>query len=130
MEALLNDLPLTYASSDISDLNLITPSHLLHGRRIVKLPYTSVQEDKICDPNFITGGSEIRHRAKKQALILQHFENRCKCEYPTALREPHRVTGNNHQEVKTEDVVLVHDDTPRVNWKMAVIELVNKGQTE
>ena len=127
VEVLLNDCPLTYASSDINDLNPITPSHLLHGRRIVKLPHTSVQEDEICDPNFITGGSEIRHRAKKQALILQHFENRWKREYLTALRETHRVTGNNHQEVKAGDVVLIHDDTPRVNWRMAVIESVNKG---
>ena len=127
VEALLNDRPLTYALSDINDLNPITPSHLLHGRRIVKLPHTSVQEDEICDPNFITGGSEIRHRAKKQALILQHFENRWKREYLTALRETHRVTGNNHQEVKAGDVVLIHDDTPRVNWRMAVIESVNKG---
>ena len=127
VEALLNDRPLTYASSDINDLNPITPSHLLHGRRIVKLPHTSVQEDEICDPNFITGGSEIRHRAKKQVLMLQHFENRWKREYLTALRETHRVTGNNHQEVKARDVVLIHDDTPRVNWRMAVIESVNKG---
>ena len=115
VEALLNDRPLTYASSNINDLNPITPSHLLHGRRIVKLPHTSVQEDEICDPNFINGGSEIRHRAKKQALIFQHFENRWKLEYLTALRETHRVTGNNHQEVKAGDVVLIHDDTPRVN---------------
>ena len=53
VEALLNDHPLTYASSDIKDLNPINPSHLLHGRRIVKLPHTSVQEDEIfptCPP--------------------------------------------------------------------------------
>ena len=25
------------------------------------------------------------------------------------------------------DVVLVHDNTTRVNWKLAVIELLNKG---
>lgn len=31
------------------------------------------------------------------------------------------------QEVKVGDVVLVHDDVPRVNWKLAVIEAVNKG---
>ena len=74
MEALLNDRPITYASSDIDDLNPITHSHLLHGRRIVKLPHTDVQEDEIHDPDFMIGTSEIRHKAKKQALILKHFE--------------------------------------------------------
>jgi len=29
--------------------------------------------------------------------------------------------------VKIGDVVLMHDDTPRVQWKLAVIEQVNKG---
>ena len=123
VEALLNDRSITYASCDINDLNPITPSHLLHGRRIVKLPHTDVQEDEI----YTTGASEIRQRAKKQALILQHFATRWRCEYLTALQETHRVTGNNHQEIKPGDVVLIHDDTTRVNWKMAVIESVNKG---
>ena len=71
--------------------------------------------------------SEIRHRAKKQALILKHFATRWNCEYLTALRETHTVTGNNHQAVKVGDVVLIHDDTAQVNCRMAVIESVNKG---
>ena len=29
--------------------------------------------------------------------------------------------------MKIGDVVLVHDDTKRVNWKLAVIESVNRG---
>ncbi|XP_065894153.1 uncharacterized protein [Dysidea avara] len=126
VEAILNDRPLTYVSPDISDLSPITPSHLLHGRRIVKLPHTTVQEDEICDPNYMNG-PEVRHRAKRQAIIIQHFENRWKSEYLTVLRETHRVTGNNHQEVKAGDIVLVHDDAARINWRMAVIESVNKG---
>ena len=89
VEALLNDRLLIYASSDIKDLNPITPSHLPHGRRIVKLPHINVQEDEIHGPDF--------------------------------------TTGNNHQAVKVGDVVLIHDDTARVNWRMAVIESVNKG---
>ena len=46
----------------------------------------------------------------------------------TALRETHRTTGNNVQQIKIVDVVLVHDDTARVNWRLAVIESLNKGE--
>lgn len=56
----------------------------------------------------------------------RHFWTQWKQEYFTALRETHKVTGNNEQRVKIGDVVLVHDDTPRIRWKLAVIEGVNK----
>ena len=35
--------------------------------------------------------------------------------------------GNNEQRVRIGDIVLVHDDTPRIKWKLAVIEGLNKG---
>ena len=38
IEAFLNDRPITYVSSDISDSEPLTPSHLLCGRRITCLP--------------------------------------------------------------------------------------------
>ena len=85
VKALLNDRPLTYPSSDINGLNPITPSHLLQGRRIVKLLHTDVQEDEIYDPIYTTSTFDIRGRAKKQALLLQHFTARWKQEY---LRTP------------------------------------------
>jgi len=126
IEAHLNDRPFTYVSSDVDDPEPITPSHLLHGRRIVTLPH-SAAEDEIHDPNF-GDTSEVRSRANKQAHIIRHFQSRWKTEYLTALREAHRIRGNNTQQVKVGDVVLIHDDTPRINWRMAVIESVNKGR--
>ena len=126
IEAILNDRPLTYVSSDARDPEPITPSHLPHGRRIVALPH-STTEDEIQDPDF-GDNSEIRGRAKKQAHIIKHFQSRWKSEYLTALREAHRACGSNTQQVKTGDVVLIHDDTLRINWRMAVIESVNKGR--
>ena len=126
VEALLNERPLTYTSCDISDPEPISPSQLLQGRRIVTLPYPMTQDD---DPEFGNNDdSALRHRAKRQVLLIDHFWKRWRNEYLTPLRETHRTTGNNDQQVKVGDVVLVHDDTKRVNWKLAVIESVNKGR--
>ena len=127
IEARLNNRPLTNTSSDVDDPEPISPSHLLHGKRIVTLPHSITQDDENHDPDF-GDDSALRRRAKRQALVIKHFWNRWKGEYLTALRETHRMTGNNDQRVKTGDVVLVHDDSKRVNWKLAVIESVNKGK--
>ena len=32
------------------------------------------------------------------------------------------------QKVKVGDVVLIHDNTPRIQWKLAIIEEINKGE--
>ena len=126
VEAVLNNRPLTYVSSDVTDADPITPSHLLHGRPIVSLPHRDVQEDELDDPTY-GETSDIQTRAKIQSLLLHHFWNRWSKEYLTALREFHRVSGTNTQTVRVGDVVLIHDDTSRVHWRLAVIERLNKG---
>ena len=127
IEAILNDRPITYVSSDISDEEPLTPSYLLYGRRITSLPfdYTITSED-LTDPDF-GDGSDIRRRVKIQALILQRFWNRWKHDYLTSLREFHRTSGTNRQSIKKGEVMLVHDETPRTTWKLAVVEGLIKG---
>ena len=127
IEAMLNDRSLTYFSLDIRDPQPLTPAHLLYCRRIVSLPYPVMQGDELEDPDFeISSG--IQARATVQATLLQHFWNRWKKEYLTGLREFHRTTGKNQQTVKPGAVVLVHDDIPRVKWRLAVVEDVIAGE--
>ena len=128
VEAILNDRPITYIPSDVNDPEPLTPAHLLYGRRITSLPHPMVEDDELVDPNYgQSDGSDLRRRAKMQAVILKQFWKRWKLEYLTSLREFHKTTGNNMQQVHIGDVVLVHDDTPRINWQMAVIEDVVRG---
>ena len=45
-----------------------------------------------------------------------------KRDYLTLLREFHRTSGHNSQIIKKGHVVVVHDDQPRLTWKLAVVE--------
>ena len=126
VEAVLNDRPLTYVTSEVTDVEPLTPAHLMYGRKITSLPYPLLEGDEIEDPDFMNK-SEMTKRMKMQALKLQHFESRWKREYLTYLREFHKSTGNNDQSVRVGDVVLVQSDNSRVQWRMAVIESLIKG---
>ena len=121
----LNNYSLTY-TSDVTNAEPITPCHLLYGRPIVSLPHREVQDDKIDDPTY-GEASDIERRIKIQSQLLHHFWNRWSKKYLTALHKFHHVSGTDTQMVRSGDVVLIHDDTPHINWKLAVVECLNKG---
>ena len=121
VKAVLNSRPLTHTSSDVTDAEPITPSHLLYGRPIVSLPHRDVQDDEIDDPTY-GEASDIERRTKIQSQLLHHFWNRWSKEYLTALHEFLRMSGTNTQTVRNSDIVLINDDTPCINWSLAVVE--------
>ena len=125
VEAILNDRPLTYISSDIHDDAPLTPANLLYGRRITSLPYAENGE-KLDDPDY-GDDSELRRRNNLQAAILERFWSRWRHEYLTSLREFHRSSGNNEQTITEGEIVMVHDEKPRNAWKLAVIEELVRG---
>ena len=43
------------------------------------------------------------------------------------LREFTKITGHNKQAIRRGDVVIVHDDKPRLQWKLTVVEDLIKG---
>lgn len=55
--------------------------------------------------------------------ILNSFGKGWQKEYLTSLRERHNVSNKRFEStVKIGDVVLVHNDIPRLEWKLSVIE--------
>ena len=127
VEAILNDRPLTYVSSDIRDEEALTPAHLLYGRRITSLPHPHVESDEVDDPTYQTN-IDFLGKTKHVTLLIQHFWQRWRHEYLTSLREFHKGSGINKESVKVGDVVLIHDDNPRVNWKLALVTSINRGR--
>ena len=73
VEATLIDRPLTYISDNPRDPQPLTPSDLLYGKRITTLPYRTVTEEDIHDPDYGNLGGRICKSAKKLALLLKHF---------------------------------------------------------
>ena len=127
-EATLNDRPLTYISNDLRDPEPLTPSYLLYGRRITTLPYRTVTEEDIQDVDYGNPDNQMRKSAKRLTLLLRHFQTRWKNEYLTSLREFHKSQGSNYQRVKVGDVVQIHDEGQRLNWRLAVIEELITGK--
>ena len=66
--------------------------------------------------------------AQLQAFLQNQFRACWRYEYLTSLREYHRTTGNNNQQVKSGDTVLVYVENPRSTWKLAVVEELMTGK--
>jgi hypothetical protein len=126
IKALLNDRPITYVTSEADNPEPLTPSHLLYGRRVRQLLCLNVEEEELHNPNF-DDHTEIRERARKQSKTIQSSWMRWKDKYLASLSEFHKTTINK-QKVKQGDVVLAHDDGPRANWRLAVIDNLVGGK--
>ena len=125
VETILNDRPLTYVTSDPLDYPL-TPSKLLYGRRISSLPYPDDKRDIQVEINH----ESLNKRSTHQALLLSQFWSKWKQEYLTSLREYQRNNGKSITAIRKGDVVLVHDDSPRNKWTLAIVEELNKGRDD
>ena len=120
IEAVLNSRPLTYSSAeDVS--TVITPSHLVNGKRLISLPQEAIFK--------VTGAensrSEIMQRQDYVNRLLQHFHNRWRKEYLTELRMKHHHQSSYkcREDVEKGDIVIVENEKmPRHLWKLGRIE--------
>ena len=120
IQARVNNRPLTYINSDRDNLEILTPSHLLTGRRVNLFP--SLVDDNISDPSYLTN-TDLNSHYRHLSLILNKFTDVWKKEYLLSLREKHY--GSCPAKVKTflniGQVVLIESDSSRGDWPLGKI---------
>ena len=121
-EMILNARPLSYVTSADAEEPL-TPSHLLHGRRLMGLPDPCTGD--LIDPDFELSSTELSKRTNHLSNVMNHFWRRWRDEYLIELRNSHRHSAKNAAPtpVAVGDIEVVHDeDLPRGLWKLARVE--------
>ena len=128
LEAICNDRPLNYVSSDLNELEILTPNHLIYGRKLQSFPNYVIDDDELSDPTY-REKSVFSLRFKYISKLIDDMWKRWKFEYLTSIRE---YQTNKTDKVtllpKEGDVVLIHDDGPRLKWKMGLITEILEGK--
>ena len=121
IEGVLNSRPVTYLYSDDLEEPL-TPSHLILGRRILKLP--EFEEDEEDDKDFDDNPDTALRRLRYFSNVLKHYWQRWKAEYLVDLREFHKMRKGQKGlpvDIKEGDIVSVQDEGRRnqILWKLS-----------
>ena len=72
IEVILNSRPISYLNADDVE-ELLTPSHLLVGRRILNLPDNLTHYEEAGDKEFEVANEVLQRRAKHLSNVLNHF---------------------------------------------------------
>lgn len=117
IEAILNSRPLTPISSHPFDLEALTPSHFLIGRRLTSLPDPSVLE------------LPQNRLSKFQAIQQMHqrFWSRWSLEYINNLQQRVKWKSNQHQLQLDTMVVIKDDNLPPLQWQLGRVIKLHPG---
>ncbi len=128
LEATINDRPLTYTSGDLEDLIPITPSQLVRGRRLKSFPMKSNLEE-LMDPSYASS-QVLQRRLDYITKVSEDMWKRWVNEYLLSLRISHNCIAKNKVHVwpKLGDIVLIHDEGPRLMWKLGRITGLYTGR--
>ena len=121
LEAIVNNRPLCYDPGDLNQLEILTPNHLLYGRKQRAFPREVVSwEDFSSDPTL--GTTEVvTKRYRYISHLCDHVWHRWRREYLSALRETHNNNARSTVWPKLEEIVLIQDEGPRARWKLGRI---------
>ena len=118
VERILNCRPLTYSSSDIRDLSVITPANLLY-------PGVLMQTSTNVLPPRPLGGEPMRYQWQKARSIIDEFWARWSSEYLKTLQRRPKWQKNQSNLYIGQIVLMIEPNTPRDQWKLARVESVH-----
>ena len=122
VENRVNNRPLTYVSDDINELEALTPSHLIYGRRLKSLP--SVTRPVEDDPGFLEH-QNLNERYQKLSHIINKWQDTWKKDYLVSIREKFYGVAPSrklNRTLKDGDVVVVQGLGPRAEWPLGRVE--------
>ena len=127
IESTLNNRPLTYLYSDDEGVSqVLTPAHLIYGRRLTTNPSSRQFE-------VMSTAKTLTRRVKYQFQLLSNFARQWQREYLLSLRERtiNKSRGQQTQQIKVGDIVVLKEDcTSRCMWKLAKVLELLKGRDE
>ena len=85
------------------------------------------------DSEYIPQASshDLSERVKYHRKMMQNFWEQWQKEYLTSLREQHSLQRNTYfsgETVTVEKIALIHDETPRNQWKLGLITQPHEGK--
>ena len=114
VEAILNNRPLTELSSDPTDMEALTPNHILLGRSGQGLP-----------PGVFTKDDYLRSKWRQVQHLANLFWKRWRREYLPLLQERQKWTTTSTEPFQVGDLVLIMDQVlPRNQWVLGRVHEV------
>ncbi|XP_003739980.1 uncharacterized protein LOC100905902 [Galendromus occidentalis] len=126
--SVINDRPITHASTDVDAPTALTPGHLLRGGPPTAT-LASVEPLNRLGPNGRVDGKELRDAQKMKTSYFRSLSVRWYREYILMLRSANLTSGHEAEPIQINDVCLLKDDNlPRVRWVLVRVLDAHPGR--
>ena len=120
--AILNSRPLTYASTDVNDMRVLSPANFLY-------PYMITPSSCTILPSTPADGDRLRSSWRDVRRIAEAFVERWRKEYVTSLLQRTKWRNSTKSPYEGQLVILVDEATPRDKWRIGrVDEILSKDR--
>ena len=126
VETRVNNRPLTYLDDSTVNIEALTPSHLIHGRRINPMPNLDMEEE-VQDPDLEDLTLELRRKYQFLNKILNEWDKQWSVNYLLSLRENYYGArpASRDSNPKVGEVYILKTEQPKSQWPLAkVVEVM------